>query len=409
MADQELINTDGIYDAAAAGAAGAQNALWKLMAARRVAAAIAEAQRRYDQGEADKREQRDFERQRIAQADARQKALDDRMARTATDTENKAALAQVTQFPGSEVSGTQLESMGVGKNSPVRASQFESLPAMLATRVFTGMSGTAGTPAQSQGAMSIVDQPGRPADMFKVRRSFSQEQKDQAADLAATKADDARILGETKQTAQEAHWQAQIDAANQRAEAAAGRRMQLTPSQTLNEITTLNKSYNTNTKGERQIVTNYGQMQNALKSLDDPTVNTTAATKAVVDSFERTLNPLGVVRQTAFQQDVGHQNTMDTLWGKWQAAFGPGGHGMTPQNLKAFATQIEPIARAAQQKVERERKRITNIATPYGLPVDQIFADEDNPFAAPTAPTAAGAPGMPAPAGYDAYVKRHQK
>lgn len=180
-----------------------------------------------------------------------------------------------------------------------------------------------------------------------------------------------------------------------RIKASTDRRGTLTPSQTIDEITKLNKSYTGNTKGERQIVANYHQMQSAIKSLDDPNIqNQTAATKAIIDAFERTLNPGGVVRQTAFQQDVGHQSAMDTLYGKFQQLTA-GGHGMTPQNLKAFAAQVEPLARDAQQKIDRERARITNMATPYGLPTDQIFTEEDNPFAAqsPAAPAAGGETG----------------
>jgi hypothetical protein len=37
------------------------------------------------------------------------------------------------------------------------------------------------------------------------------------------------------------------------------------------------------------------------------------------------------------------------------------------------------------------------MATPYGLPTDQIFAEEDDPFAAPATP--APKPGTGAPAG----------
>lgn len=386
-------------DPGAAGAAGANSGLWQLIAARRQAELLAEAQRRYEaqtarQGRLDAQSER-----RLDQADTRQSMLDERVSRTAKDAENKALLAQVTQFPGAQVTGSQLETMGVGKNSPLRGSQFKNLEEAIGGKSLVGMSGTAGTPQQSQGQITATPHAAVGPDTFEVRPTFNEESKTSAA--AALDAW-RQVHEEGVQT----HNQAMIDAANKRiadaesrAANADSRRNTLTPSQTLNEVSQMNKAYNTNTKGERQIISNYGQMQNALKSLDDPNVqNQTAATKAIIDSFERTLNPMGVVRQTAFTQDVGHQSALDTLWGKWQQ-LSAGGHGMTPQNLKAFAAQVEPIARAAQQKVQREKTRITNMATPYGLPTDQIFAEEDDPFAAPATPAPRPGTGVPAAPG----------
>lgn len=393
-------------DPGAAGAAGANSGLWQLIAARRQAELLAEAQRRYEAQTARQDRLDAQSERRLDQADTRQSMLDERVSRTAKDAENKALLAQVTQFPGAKVTGSQLETMGVGKNSPLRGSQFKNLEEALGGKSLVGMSGTAGTPQQSQGAITATPREAVGPDTFEVRPTFSQEAKDTAAELAQQKADITKALGEAKNENEKQHWQNMLAEANQRLvfaqERAAGadsRRNSLTPSQTLDEIGKLNKAYTGNTKGERQIIANYGQMQNALKSLDDPNVqNQTAATKAIIDSFERTLNPMGVVRQTAFTQDVGHQSALDTLWGKWQQ-LSAGGHGMTPQNLKAFAAQVEPIARAAQQKVQREKTRITNMATPYGLPTDQIFAEEDDPFAAPATPAPKPGTGVPAAPG----------
>lgn len=389
-------------DPGAAGAAGANSGLWQLIAARRQAQLLADAQQRYDAEQAQRQQQNTFEQRRLDQADQRQAKLDARTEQNQKDADNAKLLGQVTQFPGARISGSQLESMGVGKDSPLRGSQFKNLQEALGGTSLAGMSGTAGTPQQSQGQITATPHAAVAPDTFEVRPTFTEEAKTAAADLAQKKQDIMQALGEAKTTAQQEHWQAELKLMDQRlalaqdrAASADSRRNSLTPSQSLNEVSSLNKSFNTNTKGERTILQNYQQMQAALKSLDDPNVqNQTAATKSVIDAFERTLNPGGVVRQTAFQQDVGHQSLMDSLWGRWQQ-LSAGGHGMTPQNLKAFAAQVEPIARAAQQKVAREKTRITNMATPYGLPTDQIFTEEDDPFAAPAA--AAPTPGIGAP------------
>lgn len=380
-------------DPGAAGALGANNGLWQLVAMRRQAQLMAEAQRRYDAEQAQRQQQNTFEQRRLDQADQRQAKLDARTEDAAKSADQQKLLGQVTQFPGSQVSGTQLESMGVGKTSPLRGSQFKNLEEALGGKALTGMSGTAGTPQQSQGKITATPHAAVGPDMFEVKPTFTEEMKTAAGDLAQQKADILQKLGEAKDATTRQHYQDMLEMANQRAANAETRRNTLTPSQTLSEIGSLNKAYNTNTKGERTILQNYQQMQGALKSLDDPNVqNQTAATKSVIDAFERTLNPGGVVRQTAFQQDVGHQSALDTLWGKFQQ-LSAGGHGMSPQNLRAFAAQVEPIARAAQQKVEREKSRISNMATGYSLPLDQVFAEEDNPFA--TTPAASAGGGTP--------------
>jgi hypothetical protein len=378
-------------DPGAAGAAGANAGLWQLIAARRQADLLAEAQRRYDAEQAQRQQQNAFEQRRLDQADQRQAKLDARLEESQKAADQAKLLGQVTQFPGARVTGTQLESMGVGKNSPLRGTQFKNLEEALGGTFLTGMSGTAGAPQQSQGQIAETPHAAVGPDTYEVKPTFTEEMKGQAQALNELRAQITQQLGEAKNENERSRLQNMLDIANARSAAAEARRNSLTPSQTLDEIGKLNKAYTGNTKGERQVVQNWQQIQGAVKSLDNPNVNPTAATKAVIDAFERTLNPQGVVRMTAFQQDVGHQNLLDTLWGKFQANFGAGGHGMTPQNLRAFATQIEPLARAAQQKIDREKARISNMATPYGLPTDQIFTEEDNPFAAPAAtPPAAG-------------------
>lgn len=392
MAD-DMIDTGGIMDSGAAGAAGAVNGLWKLVAMRRQAQLMAEAQRRYDAEQAQRQQQNTFEQRRLDQADQRQAKLDARTEDAAKSTDQQKLLGQVTQFPGSQVSGTQLESMGVGKTSPLRGSQFKNLEEALGGKALAGMSGTAGTPQQSQGEITATPHAAVGPDMFEVKPTFTEEMKTAAGDLAQQKADIMQKLGEAKDATTRQHYQDMLEMANQRAANAETRRNTLTPSQTLSEIGSLNKAYNTNTKSERTILQNYQQLQQAIKSLDDPNIqNQTAATKTVIDSFEKSLNPGGIVRQTAFTQDVGHQSLMDSLWGRVKA-IQQGGYGMTKQNLQAFGQQVEPLARAAQQKLEREKSRISGMASSYSLPLDQVFAEEDNPFAAtPAAPAGGGTP-----------------
>src|SRR5690349_16490165 len=114
-------------DPGAAGAIGANTGLWQLIAARRQADLLAEAQRRYDAEQAQRQQQNTFEQRRLDQADQRQAKLDARTEQAQKEADQQKLLGQVSQFPGARLTGTQLESMGVGKDSPLRGSQFKNL------------------------------------------------------------------------------------------------------------------------------------------------------------------------------------------------------------------------------------------------------------------------------------------
>lgn len=298
----------------------------------------------------------------------------------AADQAKDTALKQVMEFPGAKLSAAQLGAMGIAENSPLRGTAFKPLPMRLKSMAIAGATGTAGTPQQSDGQLTTMTSEAVPEDTFEVQKPYSTKleiaQGQEAMKAKALEIQQA--IATAKDDTQRQHYQNMLDVMQQRIAGAETRRNSLTPSQQMDEAGKLNSAFMKNTKGEQTILENWGRIQSGMNSLNDPNIqNRTAATKNVIDSFERMLNPGSIVRQTAFAQDVGHQSALDTLYGKFQALT-QGGHGMTDDSLRSFMQQVEPIAKAARRKIDHEKTRVSALADTWNIPKEHIFAPEDD-------------------------------
>jgi len=392
----DQIDSRGIADPGAAGAVGSVNAMNNLLAARLMASKLAWAEKQYAAQQAQQQEQNAYERRRLDQGDARQAALDARTTRALDNAENKAQLAQVTQYPGSKISGAALESMGVGKDSPLRGTQFKNLQEALGGKFLTGMSGTAGTPQQSQGQITETPHAAVGPDMYEVRPSFTEEMKTTANELATRKADlqqsaqDLRdkIASERNDMMRE-HYQQMLDVTNQRLAAANDRRNNPTAFQQFGMVDRLNKTYSTNTKAAREVARQYQVMQGAWNGLQQG-IGKGTAEQGIVATFNKVLDPSSVVREGEYDRTAQGQALLQRM-GTIADNLRRGGQ-VNPQVLQDMVTLAGTYAKQATAYANAEKARVGKMADAYGLPRDLIFMDD------PTLDTAAGgAPGATPP------------
>ncbi len=392
-------------DAGAAGALGANNGLQQLIAMRLFRDQLAEAQRRYDAEQARTTRLDAQNARRLDQADARQGALDARTERSAKDAENKAMLAQVTQFPGTQVTGAQLAAMGVGPTSPLRGTQFKNLQEALGGTFLTGMSGTAGTPQQAQGQITPTAHAAIGPDQYEVRPTFTDEMKSAAADLAQRKADITEAIANAKTDAEREHWKAQLGVMEQRIGLANDRANQkqtgLDANQALTQTRQLAAEYMKDTQADRTILENAGTaIKNYNTLTQNPNIkNRTAYETGIVDNVIKTFNPNGIVRQqTADRYTKQGQSFMDAIYGRAQK-IRDGGVGMTNEDLHDFIGALAQVAGPAKDRyLARRAQTMTQIGPYAGTAANQInpeaVMDKDSYSGVDLSPFTSGGPAI---------------
>lgn len=107
----------------------------------------------------------------------------------------------------------------------------------------------------------------------------------------------------------------------------------------------------------------------------DKTGRMDAGTQAIVNTFNRTLEPGSVTREAEYLRSTLGQPLYETLVGKWQAITA-GGAGMTRQSLSLMVDLAEEIAGALSDNAAEPLRMIQETATEFKIPVERVVPAE---------------------------------
>lgn len=179
-------------------------------------------------------------------------------------------------------------------------------------------------------------------------------------------------------SAQGAVWQeGQQNFRSKEARAAAQERWsQLSPAQQLAETRQLGKQYLDATQAPRIVQTQYKVMEDTMKGITSGEFkDLNAPTQAIVNTFNKIIDPSSVVRESEYARSPDGQALLDSLVGK-AAALARGGPGLTPGNLREFVRLAKVFADNSVKSMESEKQRVLDIADAYKIPRNHIVAGE---------------------------------
>jgi hypothetical protein len=171
-----------------------------------------------------------------------------------------------------------------------------------------------------------------------------------------------------------------------------GEAQPLTPLQKITQTRLLANDWNRYTMPQRIMERQLGTMEAAIKQVDAG--RPFGADEAILVSFERALDPNSVVRESEYARAGGGMAVLDQLQGMVKRARS-GGAAVPPALLHQIVDLSRQFAAAERAYNQRERQRITDVATSIGIEPKNVFGVDvqvSPPGAAPAATPGASAP-----------------
>lgn len=154
--------------------------------------------------------------------------------------------------------------------------------------------------------------------------------------------------------------------------AAEDRRKTMTPYQELQTIKSLSNDYKKFTGAARETLRYYTMIDSTVSALESGEIkDMNAATQAVINSFNRVVEPGSVTRETEYARSPEGQALLESLKGKVEA-LSKGGPGLTVKSLRQFADLTKRFTDQALKSVEGDTKRLKKLAGEYGLDEELI-------------------------------------
>jgi hypothetical protein len=356
------------------GGAGAASGLQQLLADRLEQQKFAEDRRAQAAQEQRQADAAQLAREQFAFTQQQAKATGDRLATLDADARDtkltREGVDLATMFPGKVVPGETM------KRYPKFLQELIAKPrdSQLASREIAGFSQTAGS--APGGDLTTEDHDAVSPGSYELHLPISEKMRiasEQRA-AAAAKGDKDREVSQQRIDEQRRHNE-QIEALRAVGGAGGGRR-RMTEGQEFSAIDKLNFRYNQNTKSQREIMENFARMDTAMEGINAGTVGLNAGTQAIVNSFNRVLEPGSVTRESEYARTPEGQALIARIQGKAEALV-KGGPGLRPDDLNEFVTLARTFRGRAMRGIEAEKNRIKSYADKYDLPMDLIVADYD--------------------------------
>jgi hypothetical protein len=96
-----------------------------------------------------------------------------------------------------------------------------------------------------------------------------------------------------------------------------------------------------------------------------------AGTQAVINTFNRVMEPGSVTREAEYLRSTMGQPLFESLQGRWQAIF-QGGAGVRPETLHLIVELSEEIADKLQASAEEPLRMISETATEFQIPSERV-------------------------------------
>lgn len=145
---------------------------------------------------------------------------------------------------------------------------------------------------------------------------------------------------------------------------------ELTPNEAIRQTRSLRNDFVKETAAARQVQTQYGIMQDALRvALKGGDKN--AASQAIITTFNKVLDEGSVVRESEYARSPAGQALLSRLQGAFER-ISRGGPGMKDEELQSFADMARLFAERQVKAASSSKKQLDAIADAYGLDKDLI-------------------------------------
>jgi len=143
-----------------------------------------------------------------------------------------------------------------------------------------------------------------------------------------------------------------------------------------NAATKLSDDYRAEVKSYDSISRNYQIMEQALKkSLDEPGGSMNAVDQALINTFNKMLDPTSVIRESEYARTPAGQAAIARIEGFVQKLT-TGGPGLTPNERKSMVAMAEKLMNISNDQYSQKRRDYKERSTSFGLDHELVIGKD---------------------------------